>query len=916
MTRLTLCSMALVLVAGLANASAAAAGDPPSSPWPMLHRDAQRSGYTDEFVRGPYERKWFRDFHDEMIATRVEAILAEGLCFVGTFAGKVHALKVDDGSTAWTFQAAGPIGHSPCYAGGRLYVASEGEAFDAGYVYALGAADGKEVWRARLGAGAWVAPLCDGRTVYVGDRAGVFHAIRAEDGKPLWQYQAGGMILAPASMSDDGNRIVFAAEDMHVYCLDRSGRLLWKSAKCSGLSLRDHAPTLWQGLAIVRSNPAHAFHTALGMSGMKVLGETQKAIPLAADDLVIHDKWGTYALRYTEPRMAAERKAVFDYFKAHPEERTFFAFDLADGREPWVAPVPYTCGLHNPAAPPTFNPKTGTLYLWSASALSNYSAGVPGGACVVATLDRKTGLAHTVWHKNLRDGKEALGWAFDFAAPADETQTLSLMDGILLNTHQGLIGGLDLETLRWHPVTAPRDTYGGIFGPILVGGYSKEGNAKKRQFHRDGFLLEVPNEWHGPDRSIVAIGYGRLFWVVGSQVVCLAGPDVTAAASGGPKPPPPIRRRTPGVAGGGNVVAGDDPAAVEGVERKTFAAADLEPLLAAPPKAKPSTDALAARVRARLDAAVTELVDGGPWAPLVIELGISHEQRYFWRTAETMQILALALPHLSPAVRAKAKAHLDAMFQAGCPLAEPTFPGLAGNRREPFDLGATMKDFAAKTPRGAADASDLYAVWAYAEFADAWDKVLAQADRIQEVYAATRPLAMAPDGGKGDTAEDLNARLAGTLAYVRIMRKAGRKDAADTGLAHLAALVAQRVHHERTDRRLVVGDHTAEVPRYVALVPETAALLRAHAGKELTRNVRDLATDLPVWYQAWGERLIGGENYISPPHLARCLFAALADGLEAPPDELARYLDQPWCKADLYDIEKASALLRRTDAAR
>ena len=67
-----------------------------ASDWPTLHRDYQRSGYTDEVVRGPYERKWYRDFHSEMIATRVEAIVADGKCFVGTFAGNMHALDVTD----------------------------------------------------------------------------------------------------------------------------------------------------------------------------------------------------------------------------------------------------------------------------------------------------------------------------------------------------------------------------------------------------------------------------------------------------------------------------------------------------------------------------------------------------------------------------------------------------------------------------------------------------------------------------------------------------------------------------------------------------------------------------------------------------------------------------------------------------
>ncbi|MBE3070082.1 MAG: PQQ-like beta-propeller repeat protein, partial [Planctomycetes bacterium] len=338
--QVTLAILAAVLALAAAPALPGGAAPALAGDWPTLHRDYQRSGYTDEVVAGPYERKWFRDFHDEVIATRVEAIVAEGKCFVGTFAGRLHALKVEDGSTAWTFQAAGAIGHSPSYRDGKVYVGSEG-GFQTGYVYALNAADGKELWRYAAGAGVWVSPACDGRRVYFGDRAGTFHAVSAADGKPAWTFKAGGMILAPASFSPDGTRIVFAAEDMHVYCLDADGRLLWKSPKCGGLSLRDHAPTVWKDLVIVRSNPAHDFHGALGMSGMKVLGETQKQIPLGPDDVVIQDKWGTYALKYTEARMEAERKAVSEYLAAHPEERTFWAFNLSDGKEPWMAPVPY-----------------------------------------------------------------------------------------------------------------------------------------------------------------------------------------------------------------------------------------------------------------------------------------------------------------------------------------------------------------------------------------------------------------------------------------------------------------------------------------------------------------------------------------------------------------------------------------------
>src|SRR5258706_11442884 len=117
--------------------------------WPTLHQDLQRSGYSADTLKGPYERKWFRDFHNEMIASRVEAIVAEGKVFVGTFAGKVHALKVEDGSDVWTAQVAGAVGHSPTYHDGRLYVGSEGGAFDRGFVSCFRAADGEEIWQYR-----------------------------------------------------------------------------------------------------------------------------------------------------------------------------------------------------------------------------------------------------------------------------------------------------------------------------------------------------------------------------------------------------------------------------------------------------------------------------------------------------------------------------------------------------------------------------------------------------------------------------------------------------------------------------------------------------------------------------------------------------------------------------------------------
>lgn len=171
-----------------------------------------------------------------------------------------------------------------------------------------------------------------------------------------------------------------------------------------------------------------------------------------------------------------------------------------------------------------------------------------------------------------------------------------------------------------------------------------------------------------------------------------------------------------------------------------------------------------------------------------------------------------------------------------------------------------------------------------------------------------------------DAVEHLNARTAGILAAARLLKQAGEAEAAERATEHLAQLTAWRVHHEHSNLRLVRPTrgvsknlHQAKVPRYLALTPEVSAMLGCWAGDPLRNNLRSRHETLPVWGHAWGERLIGGENYISSPHLARSVFRAWSDGAAADAKALAANLDQPWCKADLYYMEKLSALLRRLD---
>jgi hypothetical protein len=858
--------------------------------WPMLHRDLQRSGYTAETLHGPFERKWFRDFHDEMISSRVEAIVGGGKCYVGTFAGILRALNVADGTTAWTFQAGGPIGHSPALADGRIFFGA-----DDGKLYCLDAATGKEVWHRSCGGGVWVAPTVSNGVVYVGTRSGTVLATGVNGGEEVWSFQTAGMILKPASVSADGEKIIVASEDMHVYCLSREGKLLWTSKKLQGLSLRDEAPTIWKGLVLVRTNPADGFHEVMNRN-QNFLAKVQKEIPIGEKDKIIDDQYTAYILRYTQERHKVEEEAVVKYLQDNPCDQTFHALKLEDGTEPWIAPIFYTCGLHNPPTAPTFNPATGDCYTYYRTSLTNYSRGVRPFTGV-GRIDPATGRI-----ENLNHGQgDQPGWS-DFASIGDETQSLSLMGDLLLSTHQGTLGGLDPKTRTWFPIVNARDTYGGIFGPgVLPGGWEGE-----KTFQREGYLVNMCNEWHGPDRSIVAIAERRMFWVVGSQVVCIAGPDVPKTETGGTKAPAPWKKRFDFVVtAGGNLTADRVGGYDESVERIAITAEQVRPFIAFPKPAAPKNSDLSAR----LNAAVRDLVAGQAWMPFVVELGISKEERHFTQPGETLQTLALAYPYLLDKTRSDANEYMAQLFESGFPADAPA------RRRELYDLGPGMRKVAAQPVTIVRP--DAYASSLWAEVTGSWDKVLAREPEYRKAFDEIKPGRI--DSKAKDAGAKINQQIATAIGYARIARKAGRAEEADRALALLAELVTERVHHERADSnfiREVRGAHSASIPRYHDLVPELASMLREFAPKELLRNVRALTEQLPLWYQAFGERMAGGENYTHTPLIARGLFEALADGVRAPSAELASRLDQPWCAADLYFIEKLASTLRAADAGR
>ena len=120
---------------------------PPPAPiedWPAAHAtiDNHRhvaSGIDATSVRTAREAWSYRS----ATVTGTPAIV-DGVAYFGDYAGKIHALRVSDGSVVWTVDNGAGVDSSIAVAGDRLYVGDQD-----GFLTARKTSDGSQVWRVK-----------------------------------------------------------------------------------------------------------------------------------------------------------------------------------------------------------------------------------------------------------------------------------------------------------------------------------------------------------------------------------------------------------------------------------------------------------------------------------------------------------------------------------------------------------------------------------------------------------------------------------------------------------------------------------------------------------------------------------------------------------------------------------------------
>jgi len=166
-------------------------------------------------------------------------VLGEGRVILADLEGEVRALSLKDGKVLWTKKLPAEVVGSPAALGRGGVVVGCGD----GKVYCLDKGGGVR-WSFDAGSPLYGPPLAASGRVYIGDGAGVLHALDAAAGREVWRFRRAGYGIESRPALWAG-LVLFTAWDGRIYALDgKTGRLRWKAfgPRASRGAARYYAP--------------------------------------------------------------------------------------------------------------------------------------------------------------------------------------------------------------------------------------------------------------------------------------------------------------------------------------------------------------------------------------------------------------------------------------------------------------------------------------------------------------------------------------------------------------------------------------------------------------------------------------------------------------------------------------------------
>lgn len=152
-------------------------------------------------------------------------VLVDGMLYVGSGDGALHAVEDATGARAWRTATQGKIRASAAVDGERVLFGG----LD-GFVYALDRATGDVLWKKNtFGPVTCPAAVLDGRLV-IGNRGAVLYALKPDTGDVLWRTLFWGSWVESEAVERDGRIYVGSSDLRRVSALDPAdGRVIWRT---------------------------------------------------------------------------------------------------------------------------------------------------------------------------------------------------------------------------------------------------------------------------------------------------------------------------------------------------------------------------------------------------------------------------------------------------------------------------------------------------------------------------------------------------------------------------------------------------------------------------------------------------------------------------------------------------------------
>jgi hypothetical protein len=532
------------------------------------------------------------------------------------------------------------------------------------------------------------------------------------------------------------------------------------------------------------------------------------------------------------------------------------------------------------------------------------------------------------------DQSRTYGWHDSLLLVHDEQCQLSVGGRVLINTHQDNVNAMDLDTLAGYPepfcrnIHEPKPGEGAAIWAALLGGQTlpvgKEWLARGTAVYGGGSVIDMP----------VSIAGDSFYYIPTHEInagAALIAYKMQAGGKAGNASEPPAAKlgqdewkrvqqlpwdwdtlNMPRL----NHLSKSFPAQVPGTRQQplTDEAAqsvsrithdELDRFIWETATVAFVDDGAGAALKAELSDCVRELISED-WRPLIFPPGKHPREayRFFVEPTETLLSLARAYNYLDSPLQQEVRKYVAGLSRPGGALDGPTgrrtYEPNVGQVRSLYDISVEqlfrVNDDITRQPL-----ARLYPLWLWAHVSGDWSGV-------ERCWPQLRELVKEPPNTMEEDCR--NGYVAGLIAYCRVARRMRDGAAVEEGVAAARRALRERLAYELAYTR---GGLITQVPalrsifsRWRHLTPEVGRLCGSYAG-QTHQYLMDTYVDYhrPTWFLAWNvETMWRNECPFAFPTMSAEVFAARAAILRQSAEKLERFLDIPWCKADLFYIQK------------